>query len=577
MTNFTNFQKAKEEADRVDQEIITTLATGKSFRVEAGAGSGKTYSLNRVIEWIQENKWAEFTKRYQQVACLTYTNVAVDIIISRLKASSFIVPSTIHSFAWGAIKQYQNFLVEYIKATESMHLTDEEKNKEIKSITKVRYELGYKYIKDNVMHVHHNDVINLFVRLLDEPKFRLIFSSKYPLILMDEYQDSFKVIIDKFIEHFISKNEGPQFGFFGDEWQTIYQVNKPCGLIEDNHIVEIKKVSNFRSAPKIVDLLNFIRPELPQISAIDNIEGEVIVVHCNDYGGIRREDKNFKNELPVDEIDNRLTTLESIIYKDTSKTSKTLMITHRVLAERQGYEKILAILGNDKFRENEEKIFKFFAEKVEPIYEALVTSNSELLFQALKVRGYPIKKKADKLLWNKLKDELETAREQKAIDVLRVINENKLIPFDDVQELYTLYTEKPETPYYKATIIEYLEIEYKQFRAATAFHRPDSIYSTDHGVKGEEYDNVLFVISKGWNYYQFDIYAPMLRTGITNSKEDSFVRNRNLFYVCCSRPKEKLLIFVTTEVGEEFESFLKNLVGDDNYYAYNEYIDMLKD
>ena len=38
---------------------------------------------------------------------------------------------------------------------------------------------------------------------------------------------------------------------------------------------------------------------------------------------------------------------------------------------------------------------------------------------------------------------------------------------------------------------------------------PDSHYSTDHGVKGEEYDNILFVIGKGWNLYNFDKYLPM--------------------------------------------------------------------
>ena len=44
-----NYDLAKAEADKVDAQIIETLKTGHSFRVEAGAGSGKTYSLNRVI------------------------------------------------------------------------------------------------------------------------------------------------------------------------------------------------------------------------------------------------------------------------------------------------------------------------------------------------------------------------------------------------------------------------------------------------------------------------------------------------------------------------------------------------
>ena len=41
-----NYELAKAEADKVDEKIIEALRDGHSFRVEAGAGSGKTYSLN---------------------------------------------------------------------------------------------------------------------------------------------------------------------------------------------------------------------------------------------------------------------------------------------------------------------------------------------------------------------------------------------------------------------------------------------------------------------------------------------------------------------------------------------------
>ena len=40
------------------------------------------------------------------MVCITYTNAAVDVIAERLAKDSFILPSTIHSFAWNAIKQY---------------------------------------------------------------------------------------------------------------------------------------------------------------------------------------------------------------------------------------------------------------------------------------------------------------------------------------------------------------------------------------------------------------------------------------------------------------------------------------
>lgn len=59
----TNYNLAKAEADKVDEKIVETLKSRRSFRVEAGAGSGKTYSLNRTIEWIQANKWSDYSRK----------------------------------------------------------------------------------------------------------------------------------------------------------------------------------------------------------------------------------------------------------------------------------------------------------------------------------------------------------------------------------------------------------------------------------------------------------------------------------------------------------------------------------
>ena len=54
----TNYEIGKEIADQIDANIIEVLQAEKSFRVEAGAGAGKTYSLHKVIEWIDKNKAA---------------------------------------------------------------------------------------------------------------------------------------------------------------------------------------------------------------------------------------------------------------------------------------------------------------------------------------------------------------------------------------------------------------------------------------------------------------------------------------------------------------------------------------
>ena len=570
----SNFLIAKEKADQVDSEIIQTLQDGESFRVEAGAGSGKTHSLNRVIEWIQTNKWSEYVQNKQSVICITYTNAAVDVIKERLTNDSFIVPSTIHSFAWNSIKQYQSELVRLIKEDSLFKNTEGD----FDDISSVNYTLGNRYKENGVQYLYHNDVLHLFCKLLDNSKFRRIFASKYPLILIDEYQDSNKKIVDKFIEYFISKNKGPQFGFFGDAWQTIYQSNNACGKIEHRNIKEIKKNTNFRCAPNIVYFLNKIRPELPQDSAIDDFDGEIIVVHCNDFTGERRDDHYYKGDLPVDELKVRLDKINDKIKNSTptEETTKVLMLTHKLLAQQQGYSKLLEVL-DDGLRDKQDIFLLYFMNIVEPIYEALNKSNMQLLFDTLGVRNYPITKKSDKLKWKNLKTDLEEARRRRAIDVLNVIYESKLIPVPPKVEVnLKFYKDKSEIQYGSNTSLkEFLELEYSQFLSAINFLYPDSDFSTEHGVKGEEYDNVIFVISKGWNQYQFEKYITMI-TGderIPKGKDAAFERNRNLFYVCCSRPKKRLIFFITVPMEQYLYSFFEKYIGKNNIYTYSKFLD----
>lgn len=571
----SNYDLAKTEADKIDAQIIETLKSGHSFRVEAGAGSGKTYSLNRVIEWIQANKWSDYSRKKQNVVCITYTNAAVDVIAERLAKDSFILPSTIHSFAWNAIKQYQKFLIDTVTTNEEYRADDGDLNQ----VTEVTYTLGHRYKENGIQYLYHDDVLKLFCALLDNTKFRRVFANKYPLILIDEYQDTYKPIIDRFIGHFIEKETGPQFGFFGDAWQTIYQSNKACGKIENDKIEVIKKGSNFRSAPRIVRLLNELRPALPQKSAIDGFDGEVFAITCDDFSGVRRTERNFKNDLPADELKERLNNIRQKIKEATPNDEdlKVLMITHKVLASQQGYEKLLDIL-DDGLRDKEDPFLIFFTDTVEPIYHALATSNTQLLFDTLGIKRYPITKKSEKAEWKNLYNQLTNARTQKASDVLETIIHSRLIPIPpNVDNWYKIYEDAPETLYASETSVQqFLSIEYAQFIAVRDFLYPNAQFSTEHGVKGEEYDNVVFVISKGWNQYQFETYAPMItgKAPIPKDKETAYERNRNLFYVCCSRPKKRLLFFVTVPIEATFRAFLKDLVGEDNILTYHQFMEM---
>lgn len=77
------------------------------------------------------------------------------------------------------------------------------------------------------------------------------------------------------------------------------------------------------------------------------------------------------------------------------------------------------------------------------------------------------------------------------------------------------------------------------------------------------------------NQYQFETYAPMItkKAVIPSGKQASFERNRNLFYVCCSRPKKRLIFFVTVPIDSTFKSFLVELVGEQNIFTFSQYIE----
>ena len=314
---------------------------------------------------------------------------------------------------------------------------------------------------------------------------------------------------------------------------------------------------------------------MPQKSAIDDFDGKVIAITCDDYTGPRRQELNFKGELPIEELKNRITNITTKIQHESTKEDsiKILMITHKVLAAQQGYDRLLEILG-DRLREKEDPFLLFFMDTVEPIYHALKDSNMQLLFDTLGIKRFPINKKSEKVKWRELQQQLENARTKRAIDVFMLIKQTKLIPIPpNLDEWYHLYQKAPETNYVSDTSIQsFLELDYRQFTAAIDFLFPDAMFATEHGVKGEEYDNVVFVISKSWNQYQFETYAPMI-TGpvdVPEGKQPAYERNRNLFYVCCSRPKKRLFFFVSVPIDAVFRAFLTELVGTNNIYIYSQ-------
>ncbi len=572
-----NRERAEQRANELDQQIIETLRAGHCFRVEAGAGAGKTYSLMKVIDWLENEKKKNFTKFGQQVACITYTNIAVDVIKSRLKSEGFIQPCTIHNFAWGLMKRFQSSLLRAVENLGLLPAHEDGTPISINEISSVTYELGVRYIRDNVLYLYHDDVIKLFVSMLDNAKFRSFLGKNYPIVLIDEYQDSFKSIMDKFLCYFVDAEQPPQLGLFGDSWQTIYSSMGACGEVNSDKIKVINKEANFRSQEVIVQVLNHIRPTLPQITALDENDGKVLVITTDDYTG-ERQKGYYKGELPNDVLFQRIDYVrKKIEVLGWTGRQKTLMLTHKMLAKEQHYDNLLDILG-DHLKDADDEHYLFFRDRVEAVFRALDTNNPKMLFDALGLTRQPINSQEQKKEWKKFYRRLSICRQGRIADVLELVKQSYLIGIPDKIDYWLSVYRKNENEneklFYGKSIKTFYDIAYKEVLNAIEFQKPESEFSTDHGVKGEEYDSVLLIIGRGWNNYKFDEILYKNSTHLDGPALEAYIRNRNLFYVCCSRAIKNLALFITVPINNEFRAYLNNVFGEENIMNYTNFMNL---
>src|SRR3546814_13199215 len=105
---------AQEAQARVD----ICLDAGRSFRLEAGAGAGKTYSLVAALERLISEKGAKLLQNGQKVACITFTEVARDEIAEEIEEHPAILVDTIHAFSWAFLAQFQKAMSELLEGLE---------------------------------------------------------------------------------------------------------------------------------------------------------------------------------------------------------------------------------------------------------------------------------------------------------------------------------------------------------------------------------------------------------------------------------------------------------------------------
>jgi DNA helicase-2/ATP-dependent DNA helicase PcrA len=559
-------------------EMFTAIDGGNSFRLEAGAGAGKTYSLIKALNHLVQNRTVEFLNKQRKIACITYTNVAKNEIRERTDNHPVIYADTIHAFSWNFIKSFQAKLRDLMPELGDRWVTRIVEAGGIDS-QKVIYDLGFPKIDQETITLHHDDVIKLMSFLLELPKFKTLLKARFPIIFIDEYQDTNKGLATAIVENLIDNDSGILIGLFGDHWQKIYGKDA-CGLIdsEEGKIIEIGKSANFRSDKNIVHCLNNMRPELPQHESDIESEGNISIYHSNAWGGDRRGGGHWAGDLPEDVSHDYFELVKVKMTQEgwdfDSKNTKVLMLTNNVIASEQGYKELADCFkySEDYLKKNDPYI-KYFVEIIEPVVASFEAREYGELFQVINQNFPQLQCHNDKRLWVENLNRINEIRSNGTIDDMLafLIETNKPRLSNKIQQLEERYQRllgevvedlEDRDRKFLTKITSLKRVSYRQVIQLAKFIDDKTPFSTKHGVKGAEFDNVLVVLGRGWNQYNWNQMLEFMESGYPDNKKDTFERNRNLFYVACSRAKHNLTLLITQKLSDEALDRLKYIFGE---------------
>lgn len=105
------------------------------------------------------------------------------------------------------------------------------------------------------------------------------------------------------------------------------------------------------------------------------------------------------------------------------------------------------------------------------------------------------------------------------------------------------------------------EVKYIEFISLYNYLEGFSPLSTQHKIKGEEFKNVLIILDNGkWNSYNFKY---LLDPQNKNCNQDVLLRTQKLFYVCCTRAMDNLVVYCEKPTDAMLQT-AKSWFGEDN-------------
>jgi DNA helicase-2/ATP-dependent DNA helicase PcrA len=548
-----------------------------NFKVSAGPGAGKTYWLvNHIKNILYNSKKLSITRK---VACITYTNTAVETIYNRLGTSSAQVEvSTIHSFLYKHIvKPYVSFICEQynidiskIDGHDDIILSNygflkewklrtkqqriREDNIVINAFKKLRWQIidndlddktpypfrvgSYPIKNDSYLEykkmtwekgiIHHDDVLFFSYQILKQQPFvAKVLLAKFPYLVIDEFQDCNPIQIEIFK---ILGNKGITTGVIGDSYQSIYKFQgadfNQFSSFNLPNIQKYKLNENRRSSNEIIKLLNSIRTDIKQIEHRDiSIEKPKILIgdmtlalkRCKSL--CLQEDVNSLSRINI--TSNAMKSEISGVGLD-SKLLEKLIETDKPSSGNKYRSKLIAsciksiaYTRENKFKDAINELEKFFNYKT----DKLKGKRKALKYITILLNSY------DEYKSGSLKEFSEFVRLKLKHDITKV-------------------TRGAVNTFYEANT-------FNQLLMCVNIPEDLSLHKTIHKSKGDEFKNVLLVLEDESN---IDF---LINPDLENNEE------QRINYVAVSRAKNRLFISVPT-LSTETQQSLNHLFDFDN-------------
>lgn len=583
-----------------DLAIRECLETNRSFALIAGAGSGKTTSLIDALDEIRSRSGQKLRQNGQRIACITYTNRAVEVIRSRLGFDDLYQVSTLHSFLWSEVGRFKKDIRDALQNYRIPALLAKAREKDTGRETKeahrareqvVRFEAElagiagiaeFKYenaaFSDYLRgQLSHDDIIELAGYLLAErPNFRRLLGLRYPYIFVDEAQDTFETIVIGL--NLVCAQDGlPLVGYFGDPWQQIYE-GRAGDFAPPPGGQTITKVENFRSAPPVIELLNAFRTDVQQVPAGENrnFTGsvEIRLVQAEAPLGERRRYSEPQLERALSEMDQAFTAWGWEGREDVIR----LFLVRQMIARRLGFSGLHQLFtgqyassrAQDDYESGEHYLIKSFIKTICPLISAHQRGESRRVIDILRDDS-PSYNTTGPNASRKLKEMIDRSNEQlQALsghwetgtikDILNFCHDHGLLRISD--RLRDQLSREPRPEAYDEALHgedkgdwladNFFAMPSMELQAYCDFMLENTAYSTQHGVKGEQYSNVMVVfddVEASWNLYSF---TKLLIPGTVGEQTDGQRdRGRKLAYVCFSRACENLRILLFTPNPEQ--------------------------